>query len=324
MKITLDSIETLDAIVRHGSFASAAKAMRKAQSAVSYGVKQLEDALGVALFDRRGHRAVLTEAGQRVLDEGRMLLARARRMETLATRFHEDWEPRVEAVIDGILPMEPIKRALRRMADEGVPTQIQIKVEFLGGVQDRFEKDRADLMLVKDYAKSHALREHPLPEVEVVLTAAQDHPLVQGEGRVTLADLQRHVELTVHDSSESLRLADTRLFGGPRVFFLSDFSTKKEAIAMGLGFGWMPMYLVREELARGSLVEVPYDGGSRYAFSPMVVHPRERPLGRAGALLLSLLGAGDGDERTVPPIRREKLQGGAQMKRGGRRRRVPI
>jgi DNA-binding transcriptional LysR family regulator len=303
VKISLDAVEALDAVVRHGSFAAAAKAMRKAQSAVSYGIKQLEEGLGVALFDRRGHRAVLTDAGQMVLEEGRLILARVKRVESLAARFHEDWEPRVEAVVDGIFPMQPVMAALKRIIDDGVPTSIQIKVEFLGGVQDRFEKDGADVMLVKDYVRSQGLVEHPLPDVEVILVAAAGHPLVSGDGVLTLADLQRHVELTVHDSSESRRLVDTRLFGGQRVFFLSDFFTKKQAVMMGLGFGWMPMYLVRDELSRGVLREVPYQGGSRYAFAPKLVHPRDKPLGRAGAMLLALLGATSGS-RPVRSTRR--------------------
>ena len=291
MKVTLDALETLEAIDRHGSFAAAAKALHKAQSAVSYGVKQLEDALGVELFDRGGHRAVLTPAGRTILEEGRALLAQARRIESLASRFHETWEPRIEIVVDGILPMLPIMRALKRMADEAVPTQIRIKVEFLGGVHDTFDRDRADVMLVKEYARSEALVEHPLPAVPCVLVAAASHPaaLESAHAPLTLLDLQRHVELTVHDSSESKRFADARLFGCPRVFFLSDFSTKKEALLTGLGFGWMPEYLVAVELASRALVEVAYEGGSRYEFVPVLVHPRERPLGRAGQMLLSML-----------------------------------
>lgn len=289
MNITLDAMETLDAVVRYGSFAAAAQKLHKAQSAVSYGIKQLEEGLGVVLFDRAGKRATLTDAGQAVLDESRVILARARRMETIAARFHEDWEARVEVVVDGIFPMDGVMRALKRMADERVPTAVQIKVEFLGGVQDRFEKDRADVMLVKDYVRAASLVEHALPPVEVVLVAAAGHPLVDGERSVSLEDLQRHVELTVHDSSESRRLADTRLFGGPRVFFLSDFSTKKQAIEMGLGFGWVPVHLVAAELERGTLREVPYESGSRYSFAPMLVHPKDRPLGRAGIRLLELL-----------------------------------
>jgi DNA-binding transcriptional LysR family regulator len=293
MKITLDAIETLAAIAQHGSFAAAAKALHKTQSAVSYAVKQLEDGLGVAIFDRAGHRAVLTDAGRAVLDEGRQLLARAERIEAMAARFHEKWEPRIEIVIDGILPMDPILRALKRMADEAVPTAIQIKVEFLGGVHARFEKDRADAMLVKDYVRSALLVERPLAAVPCVLVASSQHAVAieSANAPLTLRDLQRHVELTVHDSSESKRLEDTRIFGGPRVFYLSDFSTKKHALLLGLGFGWMPLYLVADELASGALVEIAYDGGSRYSFVPAFVHPADRPLGRAGQRFFDLLTA---------------------------------
>jgi len=296
MKVTLDALETLEAIAKHGSFAAAAKTLHKAQSAVSYAVKQLEDALGVEVFDRAGHRAVLTPAGRTILEEGRALLAQARRIESLASRFHETWEARVEIVIDGILPVVPIMRVLKRMTDLGVPTHMQLKVEFLGGVQDRFERDRADVMLVKDYARSDALVEHALPPVPCVLVAAADHPaaIESQEAPLSLAELQRHVELTVHDSSESKRLADTRIFGGSRVFYLSDFNTKKQALLLGLGFGWMPLYLVKEELARGVLAEVAYESGARYEFVPALVHPRERPLGRAGQMLLSMLLATEG------------------------------
>lgn len=287
---TLDALEVLDAIDRHKGFSAAAAELHRAQSAVSYAVKQLEESLGIALFDRSGHRAVLTEAGHLVLDEGRALLARARRIEALATRLHETWEPRIEIVVDGILPMDPVLATLRSLVEDAVPTHIQVRVEFLGGVQDRFERDRADMMLVKDYSRSNGLEEHPLAEVAVVLAVSRSHPLAQ-EKKVSLDDLQRHVELTVHDSSESKRLADTHIFGGPRVFYLSDFSMKKRAIALGLGFGWVPLTAVEEELRAGSLVIVPYEGGGRYSFVPVLVHPKEKPLGRAGRLFLDRLKA---------------------------------
>ena len=83
--------------------------------------------------------------------------------------------------------------------------------------------------------------------------------------------------------------ADPTMFGGSRVFFLSDFSTKREALLMGLGFGWVPAYLVEEDLKRGDLVEVPYERGSRYSFTPLLVHRTDRPLGRTGGRFIELL-----------------------------------
>jgi DNA-binding transcriptional LysR family regulator len=291
MKITLDALEALDAIDRHGSFAGAARALGKVQSAISYAIRQLELGLETELFDRTGHRAVLTGAGQALLEEAREVLARAHRMETVARRFSEGWEPCMEVIIDGMLPMAPIMRVLKQMADEQIPTRIQLKVEFLGGVQDRFEADSADLMLVKDYTASSQLIAYPLNPISVLLVAASNHPLAAATEPLALADLHPHVELTVHDSSTSNRIDDTRLFGGSRVFYLSDFNTKRQGLVMGLGYGWMPLFLIKEDLDAGRLVALDYAPGGRFEFVPSLVHPSDRPLGQAGRRFLELLTA---------------------------------
>ena len=75
MKISLDSLEVLDAIDRKGSFAAAAESLFRVPSAITYTVRKLEEDLGVALFNRSGHRAELTEAGIELLREGRLLLS---------------------------------------------------------------------------------------------------------------------------------------------------------------------------------------------------------------------------------------------------------
>jgi hypothetical protein len=51
----------------------------------------------------------------------------------------------------------------------------------------------------------------------------------------------------------------------------------------------MPAYLVHAELEARTLVVVPFEGGARYTLSPVAVHPRSRPLGKAGTQLLAML-----------------------------------
>ncbi len=292
MQWDLDALRALDAVVREGGFAKAAERLNKAQSAVSYQVRKLEQALGVPLLDRSAYRATLTPAGESILAEARRLLTQAEQVEGLARQFAEGWEPRLALVIDGILPLTPIMTALKQLADESVPTRVQVKVEFLYGVQYRFDKEAADLMLVKDFQRNAYLQAQPLPEVECVLCVAPGHALA-GQIRVGLAELQRHVELSVQDSSD--RGDDRHMFGGERVFYLSGFIVKKQALLMGLGFGWMPRYLVDRELAEGRLLEVDFVGGSRYRFTPHLVSRMDRPLGRAGQKLAHYLSKAIGE-----------------------------
>ncbi|MFT5579437.1 MAG: DNA-binding transcriptional LysR family regulator, partial [Paraglaciecola psychrophila] len=78
--ITIEVLETLDAIDRRGSFAKAAEELNKATSAVSYAVQKLEDQLDIALFQRQGRRSVLTPAGRLILAEGRDILQTTARL----------------------------------------------------------------------------------------------------------------------------------------------------------------------------------------------------------------------------------------------------
>lgn len=286
MNIDLQFLLALDAVVREGGVARAAVRLHKAQSAVSYQIKQLEQQLGLTLLDRDGYRVKLTPAGEVILSEGRKLLMQAQQLEALARQFHEQWEARLLLIVDGILPLHAVLRALKELADEGAPTRVQVKVEFLRGVQHRFETDYADLMIVKDFTPGAHLHQEALTEIECILCVAPGHVLADMP-QVSLTNLQEHTELTVQDSSLSGN--DVHIFGSERVFFLDGFFAKKEALIMGLGYGWMPAFLVSQELASGALVEINYAEGSRYRFTPALVHQRDQPLGRAGRRLAELL-----------------------------------
>ncbi|ASF14672.1 MULTISPECIES: LysR family transcriptional regulator [Shewanella] len=288
MRIDIDAFNVLQVLVEEGSFAKAAERLHKAQSAVSYQVKKLEEHLGVQLFSRDQYRAELTSEGRVILAEGQRLLQHLANIEHLASRFSEGWEPKLELVIDGALPMEPIMTALKRMAEHQIPTKIQLNMEFLGGVQHRFERDNADLMLVKDYRTGPYYHPQPLPAITSVLVTSASHPLALLK-KISLPELQQHVELTIEDSSPNKTYRDELQFGGDKVFYLSGFIMKKNALLKGLGFGWLPDFLVQEELLSGELVEVDFVGGSRYTFIPQLVSTLERPLGRAGKLFTELI-----------------------------------
>jgi DNA-binding transcriptional LysR family regulator len=287
MRFDLSGLEAFIAVADCGGFTRAATQLNKAQSAVSHQVRKLEEQLGIALFDRGGYRVRLTAAGEAVLVEGRRVLSQAEHVSAVAQQLCEGWEPRLLVIIDGILPLDPLLEGLRTLAAEQVPTRIQVKVEFLSGVPARFERENGDLMLLVDPESPPRFDEEPLPEMECVLCVAAAHPLGQ-EKSVSLTQLQEHIELSVQNSSEEQR-TDRHLFGCERGFFLSSFQAKKQALLMGVGFGWMPLYLVLDEIEEGELQEVNYAGGSRFRFSPRLVCRTQRKLGRTGQRLVELL-----------------------------------
>jgi DNA-binding transcriptional LysR family regulator len=287
MQLDLSGLEALDAVVKYGSFARAAEHLHKVQSAVSHQVRKIEEQLGVSVFNRDGYRVHLTPAGEAILAESRHLLAQAEHVRSIARQFSQGWEPALVIIIDGILPLDPALAAMKTLAAKHVPTRIQVKVEFLRGVQARFEKENGDLMLVTDYAADPYLHEEALPAMDCILCVGRSHPLA-GAKCVSLGELHEHVEISVQHSSEEQGY-DRHLFGCERAFYLASHYHKREALLMGVGFGWMPLYLIYNELKAGVLRELKYIGGSSYRFTPRLVHRTDRQLGRAGLEFIELL-----------------------------------
>ena len=94
-KLSLEAIAAVDAIARHGSFSRAAVELNKVPSALSYTVTQLEERLGVVLFDRSERRTRLTAAGSDFLADGRWLLEVAGDVERRLAQRLTGWEAEV-------------------------------------------------------------------------------------------------------------------------------------------------------------------------------------------------------------------------------------
>ena len=76
----LRELKTFIAVTRYGTFAAAGMHIGLTQSAVSAQIRNLEQALGIRLFDRTGRQALLNAAGQRALPMAREMLETFSRM----------------------------------------------------------------------------------------------------------------------------------------------------------------------------------------------------------------------------------------------------
>jgi DNA-binding transcriptional LysR family regulator len=174
-------------VVRQGGFSRAAKSVFTTQSSVSKAVKQLEDELGLALLDRAGHRATLTEAGEVVYRRALVVLAE---LDDLTAELDE-----VRGLARGVLrlglPMVGSSTlfaplfALYRSRYPGVDIRLvehgskRLEELLLAG-----EVDLGALLLPVD--KRFEWQEVRLEPIDALIHA--DHPLA-ARGSVGLADL---------------------------------------------------------------------------------------------------------------------------------------
>ena len=285
MNVSLDQLLVLDAIERLGSFSAAAKELYRATSAVSYAIKTLESSLDIEIYDRSGHKAVLTEGGRLILEEGRAVLERARQLENVANHFNAGWEPRLIVVMDGVLPMRPPIKALRRFTAQDLPTKVELRVDYLAMVRERFDKLEAALMITVDLPSEPMLEVRALQPLEMLLVAHAEHPLHDEAAPLRRSAFASHVQVLVTPSAgKGMKHIRKMYFDVPHVFELSDFRSKREALVGGVGFGWMPTHMIQEELDEGILKTLPFEEGHTFLFTPQLVTRRDKPLGSGGRL----------------------------------------
>ena len=235
--ITIEQARALDALDRRGTFARAATELRRGHTSVLYAIKTLETALGFAVLDRTGYRTRLTASGRRVLEGCRALLAAEAELASTIVELRAGWEPSLCVVFDGIVPIDPLLRAVGRLVAEEVPTRIDVRAEFLAGVEDAFDHNAADLMIAVIPPRDPGLVAVELAPLPASLVARADHALARG--RHDERAVRGHLLLTVRGSDPRLDLSTSGIEARSTVH-LNDFASKRAAILAGIGDGWVP------------------------------------------------------------------------------------
>src|ERR1700687_1307366 len=206
MALSLEFLQVLDAIDRKGSFAAAAEELHRVPSAITYSIRQLEGNLGIELFNRRGHRAVLTAAGRELLSEGRRLLRAAADLECRVQQVAKGWEAELRIALDTLIGMSKVYALVAEFYGQNRGTRLRLSHEVLGGTWDALASGRADLAIGAagegPGGRTYATR--PLGQVEFVFVAAPFHPICRAAEPLVDSVIERHRAVSIADSSRLL------------------------------------------------------------------------------------------------------------------------
>jgi DNA-binding transcriptional LysR family regulator len=276
--LTPDALVMMDTIARTGSFAAAARELGKVPSALTYSVRQLEEALDVLLFDRSSRQAQLTAAGTELLHEGRRLLQEMDAVANRVRRVASGWETQLAISVEDIVSMPTIFELVQAFCDireprsatdgrEGPATRLRLRSDVLTGTWEALITGQVDLAIgVNDlHANPGGIELRPLGEVAFVYCVAPHHPLAAVEGPLTDAQLVHHRAVAVADTAQRLAPMTVNLLPGQDVLTVPSMRTKLEALLRCLGCGFLPEPLARPHLESGTLVQKETARGARVA-----------------------------------------------------------
>jgi len=253
--LTPDALAMLQTIAKTGSFAAAARESHLVPSALTYRVRQMEDALDVLLFDRSSRQARLTAAGAELLREGTCLLADIDAIANRVRRVATGWEPQFTIAIDGIIDRATVMELCASFFAEKPPTRLRLRAETLSGTLAALTSGQADLAIgvVLPVATAAGLAREPLGALSFVFAVAPHHPLASAPEPLGDETIRPHRAVAIADSSADGGLT-VGLLPGQDVFTVPDMATKLDAQLRGLGAGFLPTCLAQPYIDTGRLV----------------------------------------------------------------------
>ncbi len=253
--LTPDALAMLQTIADTGSFAAAARALGMVPSALTYRVRQMEDALDVLLFDRSSRQAVATPAGLELLREGERLLQEMDAVANRVKRVATGWEPQFTIAVDSIIAKATVMELCERFLEGAPPTRIRLRDETLSGTLEALTSGQADLALgVADLTQNTGLHSQPLGEVRFVFAVAPHHPLATAPEPLTDDLLRAHRAIAVADTISRGRGLTIGLLGGQDVLTVATMQDKLDAHIRGLGCGFLPESMAADHIDAGWLV----------------------------------------------------------------------
>jgi len=258
---TLEQWAILAAVVDRGGFAQAAVALHRSQSAVSYAVARLQEAIGVPLLSIKGRKAVLTPHGTTLLQRARGLLRDMDTLEQLSRSLKRGWEPQLKLVVDVAFPRARLLSIFGELAQACPDTQLMLEDAVLSGAEQAVIEQTADIV-VTSRVPAGFLGEH-LMDVTFTVIASPAHPLFSLERPLSLDDLARHTQVIVRDSGTRPR--DEGWLGAARRCTVSSMEASLAMIRAGLGFAWLPDHVIDGSLRDGSVRALPLIAGGQRA-----------------------------------------------------------
>lgn len=258
--LTLDQLTAFVTAAEQPSFSAAARTLGRAQSAVSVAIANLEDDLGVALFDRSGHKPVLTPQGTALLEEARTILRGCTRLERKAHQLMEGVENRVTLATDELIPEATTLAVLTRFAEAWPEVELELLMGALGDIGHMVATGRADVgYLVPLLAPEPHAPARLVGQVRFVPVAAPAHPLAGRKG-LELEEVEQHRQIIVASRGGERVLDERRCL---RPWWCDGNAAIQGLVRRGAGWAFLPEHAVRKDVESGLLTVL------HFAFHPV-------------------------------------------------------
>jgi DNA-binding transcriptional LysR family regulator len=258
LHLTLRQLQVFESAATHLNFSLAAKQLYLSQPAVSMQIKQLEENIGLPLFEQMGKKVFLTEAGRELFHFSRAISQQLADMEAV---FDE-----MKGLGKGKFTLSVVNTAnyftpqlLARFCQRHPSISVNLQVANRDAVLQQLADNSTDLAILGQPPDGLDISAEPFLDNPLVVIAAPDHPLAILK-RVKFAQLATETFLS-RESGSGTRSAMERVFAQHRIqprisMEMETNEAIKQAVQAGMGLGILSLDSIELELETKRLVMI--------------------------------------------------------------------
>jgi DNA-binding transcriptional LysR family regulator len=260
--VTLRQIRVFVAVARHLNFARAAEMLCLTPPAVSMQVRELEERIGLPLFDREGRNVSLTITGEYFLVYARRILATLKDAEDMVAHFKKVETGRL--VIGMVSTAQYfVPPLLGRFCQDHPGVEVSLSVGNRQTLMEQLQRNEVDLAVMGRPAKEMATRAEPFAVHPHVFIAAADHPLVR-LGHVPAQALAGY-NFIVREPGSGTRAVLEEYFERhgvtPHITMeMSGNETIKQAVMANMGISLLSLHTLGLELSSQRIAVIDVEG----------------------------------------------------------------
>ena len=255
MHLTLRQIEVFNAVARHRNYTRAAEELHLSQPAVSMQVRQLEQGIGLPLFEQLGKQMHLTEAG------GQMYIY-SRNMSDLLVEAEAVFEA-IKGVESGTLTISVATtashfatRLLAEFSKQHEGITISLDVTNREALRKQLENNEPDLVIMGQPPEGVDVEAAAFMDNPLVMIAPANHPLIR-QKKIPLSHFANE-NFVVREVGSGTRGATQRFFDEHGVTFntgieMTSNEAIRQAVEAGLGLAIVSIHTLELELETGRL-----------------------------------------------------------------------
>jgi DNA-binding transcriptional LysR family regulator len=292
---SLDQLRIFVAAADEGSFSAAGRCLKRTQSFVSLTVSNLERELGVRLFDRTIRPPVLTDQGRALLANARAVINQMDLLKARAKGLAGGSEPELSVVVDALFPIAQFARVIAGLQEKFPETAIRLNIEHWDVVVQNVLDRRCALgMLMPAIPIPPQLVRERLMTVKVATVVSAQHPLAAQRQPIPRKTFAKHIQM-LHMDPSRLSVSHPSAVLSPKTWILGNNDAKLAFLRAGCGFSTVPLHVVEQDLASGTLVQLRFEDSAVFdAIEMSMLYRIDSPPGPAGRWLIEHLMQEDG------------------------------